>query len=60
LPCVFIHLPKKDKAEASFYSAAYSKFVKGDDVKSRQILDAMHQLAPYGSIEWIYGKRVLQ
>lgn len=48
------------RVEADFYMGAYAKFVKGDDAKARQMLDAMNQLAPYGSIEWIYGKRVLQ
>ncbi len=47
-------------SEALFYSAAYDKFVKGDVASARTKLDRLNSLAPYGSIEWIYGKRVLQ
>ncbi|MET2530884.1 hypothetical protein ACI2S3_06485 [Ralstonia nicotianae] len=46
--------------EALFYTAAYVKFVKGDAASARFMLDHLNRVAPYGSIEWIYGKRVLQ
>lgn len=35
------------------------KFVKGDAAAGRAKLERLDRLAPYGSIEWIYGKRVL-
>ncbi|WGS50000.1 hypothetical protein LFL96_00345 [Paraburkholderia sp. D15] len=46
-------------AETLFYSGAYLKFVKGNEAGSKAKLDGLNRLAPYGSIEWIYGKRVL-
>ena len=46
-------------AEALFYSAAYAKFVRDDSASARQKLDQLNRIAPYGSIEWIYGRRVL-
>jgi tetratricopeptide (TPR) repeat protein len=46
--------------EALFYGGAYAKFVKGNAVGGSIMLDRLNRLAPYGSIEWIYGKRVLQ
>ncbi|WP_416053039.1 hypothetical protein [Cupriavidus basilensis] len=46
-------------AEALFHGAAYAKFVKGDAVSARTMLDDLNRVAPYGSIEWIYGQRVL-
>lgn len=48
------------EAEEQFYLGAYAKFVKGDAAEGRSRLSIMDLLAPYGSIEWIYGKRVLQ
>jgi tetratricopeptide (TPR) repeat protein len=48
------------EAEEQFYLGAYSKFVKGDADAGHRRLRILDQLAPYGSIEWIYGKRVLQ
>lgn len=47
-------------SEALFYCAAHDRFVKGDAGSARAKLDRLNNLAPYGSIEWIYGKRVLQ
>ncbi|KVP65298.1 hypothetical protein [Burkholderia ubonensis] len=46
-------------SEAYFYRGAYMKFVKGDEAMGRAMLQRLDSLAPYGSIEWIYGKRVL-
>lgn len=46
-------------AEALFHGAAYAKFVKGDAVSARTMRDNLNRVAPYGSIEWIYGQRVL-
>lgn len=46
-------------SEVFFYRGAYMKFVKGDDAMGRAMLQQLDRLAPYGSIEWIYGKRVL-
>ena len=47
-------------AEALFYRAAYVKFVKGSPDGARALLGSLNRLAPYGSIEWVYGRRVLQ
>ncbi|MBR8001989.1 hypothetical protein, partial [Burkholderia vietnamiensis] len=38
----------------------YAKFVKGDADAARSRLRILDGIAPYGSIEWVYGKRVLQ
>ncbi len=46
-------------AEALFYQGAYAKYVKGNSAEGKAKLDDLDRLAPYGSIEWIYGKRVL-
>jgi tetratricopeptide (TPR) repeat protein len=46
-------------SEALFYGAAYTKFVKGNEAGSRAMLDSLNHVAPYGSIEWIYGRRIL-
>ncbi|QCP49948.1 hypothetical protein FAZ95_12630 [Trinickia violacea] len=46
--------------ESLFYGGAYAKFVKGNDAGAKAMLADLDQVAPYGSIEWIYGKRVLQ
>jgi len=48
------------EAEEQFYLGAYAKFVKGDADAARGRLRILNQLAPYGSIEWIYGRRVLE
>ncbi|MDP9651629.1 hypothetical protein [Paraburkholderia caledonica] len=48
------------EAEEQFYLGAYAKFVKGDTDAARGRLRILNQLAPYGSIEWIYGRRVLE
>lgn len=48
------------EAEEQFYLGAYAKFVKGDIDAARGRLRILDQLAPYGSIEWIYGRRVLE
>ncbi|HEY1212737.1 MAG TPA: tetratricopeptide repeat protein [Bryobacteraceae bacterium] len=48
------------EAEEQFYLGAYAKFVKGDAQAARSRLRILDQLAPYGSVEWIYGRRVLQ
>lgn len=47
-------------AEILFYRSAYQRFVKKDVALSKVIFDRLNRLEPYGSIEWIYGKRVLQ
>jgi len=47
------------RGEVLFYKGAYLKFVKGSTVGARSSLVELNQLAPYGSIEWIYGRRVL-
>ena len=47
------------RGEVLFYEAAYSKFVKKSAVGASSSLAELNQLAPYGSIEWIYGKRIL-
>ncbi|WP_317202851.1 hypothetical protein [Janthinobacterium sp.] len=46
-------------AESLFHGAAYAKFVKGDAARSQGLLTMMNTVAPYGSVEWIYGRRVL-
>ncbi|KVX65066.1 hypothetical protein WT33_09280 [Burkholderia stagnalis] len=46
-------------SEVLFYRGAYMKFVKGDAATGRAMLQQLDSLAPYGSIEWISGKRVL-
>lgn len=48
------------RGEVLFYKGAYLKFVKGSAVGASSSLVELNQLAPYGSIEWIYGQRVLQ
>lgn len=48
------------EAEEQFYLGAYAKFVKGDADAARSRLRILDGIAPYGSIEWVYGKRVLQ
>ncbi|NML32841.1 tetratricopeptide repeat protein [Paraburkholderia antibiotica] len=45
--------------EALFYGGAYARFVKGNEAGGRAMLDSLNRIAPYGSIEWIYGGRVL-
>jgi hypothetical protein len=47
-------------AESLFYRAAHQKFVKGNSQEALTMLNDMNTLAPYGSIEWIYGRRVLK
>lgn len=47
-------------SEVLFHIGAYEKFVRNDPEKGQKMLDGLNQLAPYGSIEWIYGSRVLQ
>jgi tetratricopeptide (TPR) repeat protein len=46
-------------SEGFFYSGAYSKYVKNDQAGASEKLNNLNQLAPYGSLEWIYGRRVL-
>jgi tetratricopeptide (TPR) repeat protein len=46
--------------EALFYGGAYAKFVRHNSNGGLAMLQQLNQLAPYGSIEWIHGKRVLQ
>jgi tetratricopeptide (TPR) repeat protein len=48
------------QGEVDFYTAAYMKFVKANPVGAKAEFAELDKLAPYGSIEWIYGKRVLQ
>ncbi|RDK03356.1 hypothetical protein DLM46_07425 [Paraburkholderia lacunae] len=48
------------RGEVLFYTAAYLKFVKDKAAGAKMTLTNLNQLAPYGSIEWIYGQRVLQ
>ncbi|MFM0645399.1 hypothetical protein PQR14_13815 [Paraburkholderia bryophila] len=45
--------------EALFYGGAYARYVKGNEADSRAMLDRLNHVAPYGSVEWVYGKRVL-
>lgn len=47
-------------SEALFYVGAFRKFVQHDAAQGAASLHHLDQLAPYGSIEWIYGKRVLR
>jgi tetratricopeptide (TPR) repeat protein len=47
-------------SEVLFYSAAYEKFVKGNSPVALEMLEQLNTLSPYGSIEWIYGNRVLK
>ncbi|MGN6316459.1 hypothetical protein [Trinickia sp.] len=47
------------RAEELFYTAAYAKFVDGHPDVARSGLKDLDHLAPYGSVEWIYGRRVL-
>jgi tetratricopeptide (TPR) repeat protein len=47
------------RGEVLFYEGAYLKFVKGNAVRASSSLAELNQLAPYGSIEWIYGRRML-
>lgn len=51
---------REAEAEEQFYLGAYAKFVKGNADAGRNRLAILDHIAPYGSIEWIYGKRVLQ
>ncbi|WP_459203528.1 hypothetical protein ACQVRV_08965 [Ralstonia pseudosolanacearum] len=64
LAALIAGMPGQEQQEASgevlFYSAAYAKFIKGDAEAARTMLGSLNRVAPYGSIEWIYGKRVLQ
>jgi tetratricopeptide (TPR) repeat protein len=47
-------------AEEDFYLGAYAKFVEGKPQGGHALLEELDRIAPYGSIEWIYGKRVLE
>jgi len=47
-------------SEVLFYRAAYEKFVKGNSPVALVMLEQLNTLSPYGSIEWIYGNRVLK
>lgn len=47
-------------AEGLFHFGAYVKFVKGDAQYAKGRLAFLEQIAPFGSIEWIYAKRVFQ
>lgn len=46
--------------ESLFYRGVYAKFVKGNAAIGNGMLSELNSLAPYGSIEWIYGRRILQ
>ncbi len=46
-------------AESLFYTGAYAKYVKRDPVSAKRSLQKLNQLAPYGSIEWIHARRIL-
>ncbi|WP_146166224.1 hypothetical protein [Trinickia symbiotica] len=46
--------------EELFYLGAHAKFVNGKPAGGHNLLEDLNKLAPYGSIEWIYGKRVLE
>jgi hypothetical protein len=45
-------------SEVLFHRAAYAKFVKEDEAGSRAMLYSLNRVAPYGSVEWIYGRRI--
>jgi tetratricopeptide (TPR) repeat protein len=47
-------------AEVLFYRAAYLKFKANEPERARLVLNDLNTLAPYGSIEWIYGRRALR
>lgn len=47
-------------AEKDFYMGAHAKFVEGNSGGGRALLKDLDRIAPYGSIEWIHGKRVLE
>ncbi|MGS0742580.1 hypothetical protein ACVBEF_12195 [Glaciimonas sp. GG7] len=47
-------------SEALYYNGVYTRFIKGDAITAKGLLETLNRVAPYGSIEWIYGKRVLQ
>jgi hypothetical protein len=47
-------------AESLFYRAAYQKFVKDNSRAALTMLGDTDNLSPYGSIEWIYERRVLK
>ncbi|CDG85115.1 hypothetical protein [Janthinobacterium agaricidamnosum] len=46
-------------AESLFYTGAYARYVKHDSVSARRSLQKLNQLAPYGSVEWVHARRVL-
>jgi len=46
------------RAEEFFYMAAHAKFVTGRPGGGELDFKSLDQLAPYGSIEWVYGKRI--
>lgn len=46
--------------EALFYGGVYAKFVNGSFAGGRGMLENLNRVAPYGSLEWIYGQRVLR
>ncbi len=46
------------RAEEYFYMAAHAKFVTGQPGGGELVFKSLDQLAPYGSLEWIYGKRI--
>ncbi|MEN4917416.1 hypothetical protein ABE485_02005 [Achromobacter spanius] len=47
-------------SEVLFHTGAFERFVRNDPEAGRQTLARLNQLAPYGSVEWIYGRRILQ
>jgi hypothetical protein len=47
-------------SESLFYIGAFRKFVQNDAVQASTALHNLNQIAAYGSIEWIYGRRVLR
>ncbi|UQV45640.1 hypothetical protein KIV45_00490 [Janthinobacterium lividum] len=46
-------------AESLFYIGAYTKYVKRDPALALNSLQQLNLIAPYGSMEWVHGKRVL-
>lgn len=46
-------------AESLFYIGAYTKYVKRDPALALNSLQQLNRISPYGSLEWVHGKRVL-
>lgn len=47
-------------SESLFYIGALQKFVQNDAAQTATSLHNLNQVAAYGSLEWIYGRRVLR